>query len=316
MRVRRGLLFWGLLLIPLGAIPLIVRAGQLDASRLIDAWKLWPLIVIGAGMLILFSRTRLGIVGLIVMALTLGTIGGAALASGSFWLGAIGSCGIGDETNAQVDRDGTFSAKAQVSLNLDCGSIDFRAGSDPGWTVHAAYRGEPPTIDATGTTLDVKTSSGTDRRQDWTIRTPAETLGSLALQANAATSTVDLGSASLDQLQTDVNAGDVRVIAGSAGVKSLDMTMNAGRMRLTLGGGNTSGTVSVNAGNVDICVPPTSGLRLDVEDQLTFATNLSSRGLDHAGTIWTRPAQGDAGTIDLHVEGNAAVFNLDPNGGC
>jgi hypothetical protein len=316
MRVRRGLLFWGLFLIPLGAIPLIVRAGQFDASRLVDAWKLWPLIVIGAGVLILFSRTRLAIVGLIVMALTLGTMGGAALASGSFWLGAVGACGIGNDTNAQVDRDGTFSGPAKVSLNFDCGSIDFRAGSDPGWTVHAAYRGEPPTIDASGTALDVRAPSGTDRRQDWTIRAPAATLGSLDLEANAATSTVDLGSANLDRLQTDVNAGDVRVIAGSAGVKSLGMTMNAGRMRLTLGAGSTSGNVSVNAGNVDICVPPTSGLRLDVEEQLTFATNLSSRGLAHEGTIWTRPAQGDAGTIDLHVEGNAAVFNLDPNGGC
>ena len=30
MRIRRGPLFWGLLLIPLGAIPLLVRAGTLS----------------------------------------------------------------------------------------------------------------------------------------------------------------------------------------------------------------------------------------------------------------------------------------------
>ncbi len=316
MRIRRGLLFWGLFLIPLGAIPLLTRGGQIDASRLADAWRLWPLVVIGVGILILGSRTRLALVGLIVMALTLGTMGGAALASGSFWLGAVGACGFGNDTNAQVDKSGTFSGPTQVNLNLDCGSIDFRAGDDPTWTVHAAYRGEPPTIDAAAASLDVRAPTGTDRRQDWTIRVPAASLTAFEIEANAASSNVDLGSAALDRLQTDLNAGDLRLNAGSATVKSVEMTMNAGRMRLTLGGGNTTGSVSVNAGALDICVPPTSGLRLDVEEQLTFATNLSSRNLSRDGTIWTRPAQGDAGTISLHVEGNAAAFNLDPNGGC
>ena len=43
MRIRRGHLFWGLLLIPLGAIPLLVRAGTLDATRLGDTGRFWPL---------------------------------------------------------------------------------------------------------------------------------------------------------------------------------------------------------------------------------------------------------------------------------
>jgi hypothetical protein len=316
MRVRRGLLFWGLLLIPLGAIPLLARSGQLDASQLVNAWQLWPLIIIGLGLLILFSRTRAAIVGLVVMALTIGTIGGAAIASGSFWLGAVGACGFGNTTDQSLDKNGSFDGPATLNLDLDCGTIDLRAGDEAGWSLHAAYRGAEPQVDAASDRLSVRTPSGGDRRQDWTINVSAASLNKLDLTANAATSTMDLGSARLDEVQLDANAGDLRLTAGSATIASLDMSMNAGRMRVTLGSEGTKGSISVNAGAIDLCVPPEAGLHLDVKDQLTFATNLSSRGLTRDGNTWTRAAQGGAGTIDLDVEGNAASFNLDPNGGC
>jgi hypothetical protein len=103
--------------------------------------------------------------------------------------------------------------------------------------------------------------------------------------------------------------------AGSAKVARVEMTMNAGRIRLTLGAGSTTGSLAVNAGAIDLCVPPASGLRLTVDEQLTFVTNLSSRGLAHDGNVWSRPASG-GDTIELSVSGNAATFNLDPNGGC
>jgi len=51
-----------------------------------------------------------------------------------------------------------------------------------------------------------------------------------------------------------------------------------------------------------------------VQDQLTFATNLDSRGLTESGDTWTRAGTG--ALIDLSIEGNAASFTLDPEGGC
>ena len=318
MRVRRGLFFWGLVLLPLGAIPLLARAGQLNADRLVDAWRLWPLIVIGAGILVLGSRSRLAIVGLAVMALTIGSIGGAALATGNVWLGAIGSCGLGSGTSTELDRDGSFDGSAAVRLELDCGTIDLATAPGDGWTFHAAYRGPAPLVDAGANQLGVAmpVGGGGDRRQDWRIRVPSAALKSLDLTANAATSTVLLDGAALDELTLDVNAGDIRIDAAESSVGRLKAEMNAGRIRLALGAGATTGSVSVNAGAVDLCVPAAAGLRLDVEDQLTFATNLASRGLTRDGNIWTRSATGGSGTIDLSIEGSAASFNLDPNGGC
>ena len=315
MRIRRGLFFWALVLIPLGAIPLLVRAGQLPADRLTDAWRLWPLIVIGAGILVLGSRTWLAVVGLAVMALTIGSIGGAALAGGNFWLG---SCGIGSGDTATMDRNGTLAGPASVRLDLNCGSIDVATQPGGAWTFHAAFHGPPPEVDEAADHLDVKMPTGTggDRRQDWTVRVPPDATKSLDLSANAATARVDLDGAALNDLMADFNAGDVRIDAAEATIADIDISMNAGRVRLALSAGAATGSISVNAGTVDLCVPAAAGLRLDVEEQLTFVTNLSSRGLTRNGTIWTRPASNGGGEIDLSIDGNAASFNLDPNGGC
>jgi hypothetical protein len=315
MRVRRGLLFWGLLLIPLGAIPLLARAGGLDPARLLDAWQLWPLIVIGVGLLILGSRTWLSVVGLIVMALTIGTIGGAAIANGSAWFGGLGGCGFGSNTTQSLDKTGGFQAAADVELNLNCGKVDLRPGDGQGWSVHAAYRGDAPRVDAGGDQLTVTSPDQGDRYQDWTISVPPAQVRTLGIVANAASTTADVGSAHLDELRAELNAGDARLQAGQAAVARVAMTMNAGRIRLTLGTGGTTGSLSVNAGAIDLCVPSTSGLRLTVDEQLTFVTNLSERNLSHQGNLWTRPDAG-GGTIELSVSGNAAAFNLDPNGGC
>jgi hypothetical protein len=315
MRVRRGLLFWGLLLIPLGAIPLLARAGGLDPARLINAWQLWPLIVIGVGLLILGSRTWLSVVGLVVMALTIGTIGGAAIANGSAWFGAFGGCGFGSTTTETLDKTGAFETAADVRLDLNCGTIALRPGDGQGWNVHASYRGNPPTVESSSDSLNVTSPHDGDRNQDWTIAVPPSQLRDLEITANAATTTADVGTAHLDEVRADLNAGDARIQVGEGSVKRVDMTMNAGRIRLTLGTGGTTGSLSVNAGAIDLCVPSTAGLRLTVQEQLTFATNLSERNLGHEGNVWTRP-DGGGGTIELSVSGNAAAFNLDPNGGC
>ena len=315
MRVRRGLLFWGLLLIPLGVIPLVARAGGLDPAQLINAWQLWPLIVIGIGLLILGSRTPLSLVGLVVVALTIGTIGGSSLASGSAWFGAVGACGFGSNTTASLVKSGAFESPADVRLDLNCGTIDLRPSEDASWSVHAGYRGGAPTVDGGSDSLDVTSPDGGDRYQSWRIAVPPSQVRVVEITANAATTTADIGGAHLDELRGDLNAGDARVQAGEGSVKRIDLGMNAGRIRLTLGSGGTTGSLSVNAGAIDLCVPPTSGLRLTVDEQLTFVTNLSGRDLVHEGNLWTRP-DGGGGTIELSVSGNAAAFNLDPNGGC
>ena len=68
MRIRRGLVFWGLLLIPLGGIPLLARAGVLPSDVISDAWRLWPLVLVAFGILLLVGRTRASLAATVIVA--------------------------------------------------------------------------------------------------------------------------------------------------------------------------------------------------------------------------------------------------------
>ena len=317
MRIRRGLLFAGLFLIPLGAMPLLVRAGVIDADSLDGVWQLWPLILIGFGIAILLGRSRAASLGTAIAAVVLGVLVGSAIASGGAMVGSIGTCGLPGDTDQHVDQAGTFTGPATVAIDLRCGSLDLTTGSGSDWTVGADYRGPAPVIAGTGDRLEVRDpDTSQDRRDEWTVATSAESLRTLEVTTNAASGTFRLDGSRPDLVRVDANAGDITIDAGDATVARLDITLNAGRTRITLGAGPTSGSISVNAGAIDLCVPADAALRLDVNEQLTFVTNLSGLGLQHDGSIWTRAGAASAPLIDLDIEGNVASFTLDPNGGC
>lgn len=318
MRIRRGLLFWGLFLIPLGGLPLLVRAGLLDPTAVADAWRLWPLLLVALGVALILGRNRAGALGITIAALALGLMAGGALAAGTPWFSNVGDCSSTTGANNQTfDGNGTFSADASARFELDCGALDVSVAPGKDWALHAIYRGDAPSVEQTDTSLDVRSvSSGFSlRRATWTATLPADALRQLAIRANAATGTLKLAGANLTSLTTDLNAGDLRIDASGAKVASLDATMNAGRLRMGVSD-SISGSMSANAGAMELCVPPDATVRLRVKEQLTFGTNLANRGLTKSGDIWTRAGSATAPVIDLSIEGNAASFNLDPDGGC
>lgn len=315
MRIRRGLLFSGLFLIPVGGLTLLVRGGYLDSDVLRDAWRLWPLVIVGVGLAILLGRTKGAAVGTTISALVLGLIVGGGLASGS-WIG-FGVCSDSSGDLQLLDQGGTFDGPASVRLDLRCGSVDVATEAGAGWQLRANYAGPAPVIDATADRLEVKTPEDDDvRSQEWTVRLAPDRVRDVELSINAANGTLRFDGASLTRLGADANASDIVIAAGGATISRLEVSVNAGRARITLGAGPTVGDLELNAGAIDLCVPPDAGLRITANEQLTFAHNLGDRGLTHNGDVWERPATGSAGLIDLSIDGNAATFNLDPSGGC
>lgn len=315
MRIRRGLLFWGLFLIPLGAIPLLTRAGVLDPNMLTEAWRLWPLILVGIGLALVLRRGHAGLLGVSVAAIVFGIAGGSALASGG-WIGTFASCGDTRSPTQLAQGSGTLDASATVVIDVRCGSLDLAAAQGTDWKVDARYGQRPPTISATDSKLAVTVpDQGDIGRQDWTITVPASGIRTLDLQANASTATLRLAGSSLASLTVDANAGDLLVDAAESSIGSIDVSMNAGRARITLGNGPVTGSIDLNAGALELCAPAGATLHLTVNDQLTFAHNLRNRGLSQVGTTWTRSGS-SADALDLRIEGNAASFTLDPDGGC
>jgi hypothetical protein len=316
MPVRRGPLFWGLFLLLLGGIPLLVRAGVLDSGLFADAWRLWPLILVGIGLTILVGHRRAGATITVILALVLGVAAGGALAAGSIPFTNVGDCVATREPMERVTQDGAFDAPASIDLDLDCGALAVTTTATSTWSLDAAHLGAPPTVTATGSALSViAPEQAGAHRQEWTLALPADATRTVAVVANAATATFDLRGTALDRLQAELNAGDLRLDASQARIDRLELTMNAGRARVSLAASSTRGSLSVNAGAIDLCVPADAALILRVPDQLTFSHNLERRGLANDGDTWRRAGAG-GDTIDLSINGNAASFTLDPDGGC
>ncbi len=253
MRIRRGLLFSGLFLIPVGGLTLLVRGGYLDPGALADLWRLWPLVLVGIGIAILLGRTSFAVLGTAISGLVLGLIVGGGLASGS-WVG-FGVCADPNADLQQLDQAGAFDGPATVSLDLRCGSVDLATEGDAGWHVQAGYAAAAPAIGASSTRLSLRAPDGSDIRQVWTVKVAPDRLSELEVRINGASATTSLDGASLARLTVDANAGDVLVTAGSATMSRLSVTANAGRVRITLGPGATVGDVKLNASAMDLCVP-------------------------------------------------------------
>ena len=316
MRIRRGLLFAGLFLIALGAMTVLVDGGYIGADILADAWRLWPLILVGFGIALLLGRSPAASIGTAFAALVLGVLVGSVIASGNGFIGSITACGLSSGGTQRLDESGTFDGPATVAIDLRCGSVNLSTQPVSGWSVAAEYRGVRPSVTGSSDRLEVRVPDGSGAQVDtWTISTPADQLRAIDLTANAAAGSLTLDGATLGLVRVDANAGDIRIDAGNATVERIDVTVNAGRARIALGRRPAIGAITVNAGAIDLCVPFDADLRLTVNDQLTFATNLADRGLQQSGTVWRRTGAGGP-LIDLTVDGNVASFTLDPNGGC
>jgi hypothetical protein len=332
MRIDRGYLFWGIFFVLLGAIPLADREGWIHVGGLGDVWRLWPLILIGIGAAILFSRTSLGLVVTIVAAVILGALAGTAISS-------VGTDVFDCVRTGQVSglertaADGTLAPGSDVEVHIDCGDLRVATTPGSGWDLDAYHAGGPPQVDATTDGLSIEPAEGAPRRQDWTLQLPS-TLASLQVTSNAASTDLGLDGASIlrleatvnagdlqlaaptghmDVLELDANAADVDVSAPSADIAQLEVQANAASVELRLGG-SVSGTIEGAAMSVRVCVPATASLEIRTTDDLAFSHDLQASGLTGTGDAWTRAGTG--ARIELTVGGTASSFTLVDEEAC
>ncbi len=317
MRPRRGHLFWGITLVLLGGVPLVVRAGLIPAESLSEAWRLWPVALIAAGVVLILFRRADATLAVVVGALAIGLIGGTALAGGSTIFNFF-DCGNenGPAAARTLNEEGTFNAPARVDLDLNCGRLALTTADGDGWSLDAAFDGQEPRVDASGDSLEVEARGGPlNRRQTWNVALPADGVAELNIDTNAGASVIDLGSGAMGTLDVEANAGSIVVRAAEADLGGLSASVNAGSISVTLGSQALTGDLSANAGSVELCVPDEVNLRIVMQDNnITFSHNLDDRGLSRDGDVWTRAGSGE--TVTLQVEGNASSFDLDPEEGC
>lgn len=329
MHVNRGLLGWGVFFIALGGVPLAVQGGVVDAATARQAWQLWPMLLIGAGVAIALRHTPWVALGNVVVGLTFGLIAGGVV-GGGFAIGApFAVCGVSGSAPSAPNGEpvtGTLGSGASTSLVVDCGTLTVAAAPGSGWSIAWPSEGvSTPDLGSSGNRLDARFGQRHgfgigDAAARWDVVLPEDPSMDLAMEVGAGSLRAALGSAHVTSLSTNVNAGDARVdLADATGTSSASGAVNAGSLRVALPtpDGRLTGAFSVNAGSVGICTPAGVPLRITVDNLTLGSTNFAQRGMAQSGDVWTRGAYG-TGTraIDLHVSVNLGSITLDPEDGC
>jgi hypothetical protein len=319
MKYHRGLLFWGIALITGGAVALAAQQGYLDQDLLAGTWRLWPLILVAIGASILLSRTPFAIVGTVVAALVVGAAGGALIAVGP----GIAACGGAEPTNLTKER-GTFGDAARVSLDFNCGSLDVSTTDAGEWSVASArVSGNPARVTSGSDHLNMESSQGSrwwggGGRERWIVDLPKQPSYQLEISPNGAEAKVDLRGGRFTSVSLSPNAGSLTLDLTDAQVEVLELALNAGSASVIIGQGSAmDATMSVNGGSIKVCTENGVALQVTVDPNITFSTNLDDSGLTQAGDTWSTVGYADAADqVHIDLDGNAASFTLNPEGGC
>jgi hypothetical protein len=318
MQVNRGFAFWGVALITAGAVALAIQAGLIPEESARQAWRLWPVVLIVIGLSIIASRTPFALVATLAAGLVAGGLAGTLVAG----VGDGFSFGCGGEVTETATDSGTFESDAEVVLDFNCGELAVSTEDGRDWSVEARHGSDrEPRISSDGDSLRVNAEGGgfigfSEGRQEWDVVLPTESTLDLTVDANASSSQLDLDDANLSSLTIDANAGDVHLGLAGATVADLGIDANAGSLSIVVDDATSlAGSVEMNAGSLELCAPEAAAVAITIEDpNVTFSHNLDDLGLSRQGDTWSTGS--GAAEVNLDIDGNAASFTLNPEGGC
>jgi hypothetical protein len=317
--VRRGFLNWGIFLVCLGAVPLAVQLNVFDRETAVSLLRLWPLILIGAGLGIMLRFSRAAALGGIIVAATFGLLFGVFFAAG---FPSFAAACTGATNGTPVTRSGTATGSLELNVELTCAEMTIGRAPGGTWSVDATAGNETPTIESNGSLLSLRSFTGarwpfgSDTRETWHVTVPTEASLSSNITVNAAKVIATLGNGPLGAINVTYNAADGRLDLGGASSATLNGTLNASTIGLVLPSGSFSANVTINASTLNLCAAAETGLRITYDDTLS-SHNFASAGLTQSGKTWESANYTTAAThADVHISANVSTTNLNPAGGC
>jgi hypothetical protein len=313
-----GRLANGLVLVVVGAILLMNTSGYLPWSVWESALAFWPVLIIGLGLQLVFSRHK---IPWLALAVVLILILGASFPNSGWRWSWTRSNGIQWEFRSPSWRSTDHSEDHEVPLKpsvsrlkmeLSAPSLELEARGDSGlneaqfpqaMTARLSWDKQKPSIswqdvqDETRVSVKAPDVSGSQTgKQVWDMTLNSSLTTSIKVEGGVANTTLDCGSVYLNDIDI------------SAGVVDLDLTLG-------LTGKETRVTVSGGAASVEVSVPRAAGLRVSISSPLTITHDFEDEGLVRSGNEWVTPDYEAASTkVDLVVNcgaGRVKVVRTD-----
>ena len=321
MQIDRRMVGFGLFLIAAGGVMVAARQGLISEDTARDAWTLWPLLLVGAGLSIVLAGRPGAALGGLVVAVTLGAMLGGIAATGVF--PGAGLCsGNRDGGTPFANQGGDLGPNARVTIAQDCGDLNVGTVGGSTWNVSGRSRdGRPPRIDRDSDSLRVRSPDGGPfdfgGTSAWQVVVPGGSALDLDVRLNGGQGRLVLAGAHLRALSIDANAGsvelDLRDIA-AAGETTIEVNFGSATVHLP----NLSMTtrLSVNAGSAALCAPTGAGLRVTL-DSVAASNDFKDHGLVQVGNAWETPGYASAEIrLEVRADVNAGSLLLDPSRQC
>ena len=319
MRVDRSRFNWGVLFIVLGGVVLAYHRNAVSSSVLLEAWRLWPLIIVGIGLKIILTRTRAAFVGGLVVAVTVGIMAGSGFA-----VGPSISCGAdGNSGPRSASQSGSLSGASTVELDLQCGKADITTSTDGRWHVDATGDvNDAPAVSSSPNWMRVQSASTggwewNRRNDDVQISIPQETQINLTSTLDLVDAHYFLSSANLSSASFNLNLGSVHIDLTGAKVRDLSVSTNIGQALITLdGSSDLTANLSTSLGSTEVCAPFELGVRVANSDSLS-SSDYGSLGMVRSGGSWQTPNYDTAAhKANLTVNTSLSNLKLNNTGGC
>jgi hypothetical protein len=288
----------GLVLVALGALLLLQTTGVVAWGVWGALWRLWPVLIIIAGVQLVLGRRAPLVAGAIVAALLAGAIALAAF---------IGPTHAGMQTVYFTEQVGIVPV-TRMDVEVDFGAGSLRLDALPEGspllaeaTLVMPGREAIAAVERTGGTATLRFAPGEagifalpfgwgDNDANWDIALAPGTVTALDLGIGAADADVDLTALAIERLKVSVGAAD------------LDLTLPAsGRL-----------TASVSGGAADITITIPQG----VAARISASSGLSSVSIDEGrfpkkGDVWESADYATAqDRVDLSISVGAASVNV------
>lgn len=318
MRVNRRFLYWGVFLVAIGGVLVVADLGRVDSATIADAMRLWPLVFVAIGLGIVLRRTSFSLPGGLLAAAVPGLLlgGGFALAPRI----AV-DCGAVGAASSVATHQGAFSGPARITVATGCGNLVVDTAPGSNWELDAGSTGDRTavvTASARSLSIDAGGASGwhgfRSSSDAWRLTLPTSEIEEISFDVSAGEGRIRLPGARIGHLDLTTNAAQTTVDLSDASVTDISGTVNAGMLSIRLPATDVVGSMEVNAGGLELCVPSGLGLRVHHTGALS---GVSVNGLDQEGTDWQSADYATAlHRADLNVTVNLGAVEINPIGGC